>query len=340
MALNAHELSDAHRLAFESAPDAIVVIDGDDAVVFSNGAARDLESRGCAIDGLREQAGFRGFRDELRLRGRATLEARIGERIVLVSGRALGHRALLFMRDVTAEREAEEDVTRLWGLASIGALTASLVHDLGNLMTPLATLGDALAQDPSARIADAIVEELRRATNSASELVRDVRGFLRGRSQVPEPLAVNRVLTELRPLLERVVGRGVTLTIMLDAEEGSVVAERTRLERALLNLVANARDAMPEGGQLTIRMYSAWFDGEAHYALSVADRGVGMSPSERARAFEPLFTTKTESGGTGLGLWMVRRFVREARGRLSIQSEKGEGTEITLYLPRAGTPFS
>jgi len=340
MTLTPEDVGEVHRLAFEAAPDAILLLDDDGSLVLANAAARELAARGSAVSTLRDAPAYTQFRDDLRVRGRASFDARIGERLFFVHGRTLGTRALLFVRDVTVSREAEEDVTRLWGLASVGALTASLVHDVGNLMTPLAALGDALAVQGAGGIAEATAEELRRTTATAGELVRDVRGFLRGRSRPPEPLEVNRVLRELQPLIVRVVGQSVSPSLVLDSEDGSVIADRTRLERAVINLVANARDAMAAGGRLTIRTYSAWFDGDAYVALSVTDEGAGMTPSERERAFDPLFTTKSEGSGTGLGLWMVRRFVREARGRLSIQSEVGKGTQITLYLPRAGSPFS
>ena len=331
--LSADDISSVHRLSFETAPDAIMLMDESSSVVLANAAARELAAALPAFATLREDAAWPGFIADVRARGRGSFEAKIGERALAVVGRAMGTRTLLFLRDVTLARETEEDVTRLWGLASVGALTASLVHDIGNLMTPLGALGDALSAGAGGLTGAAIVE-LQRATRSAGELVRDVRAYLRGRPARVEHLDLNVVIDELRPLITRVVGESVQVVFAPDSEVCETLVDRTRLERCVLNLVANARDAMPEGGRLILRSYSALLDGESFVALSVVDEGIGMTSSQRARAFDALFTTKSGTTGTGLGLWMVRRFVRENGGRVSIHSEPGEGTQITLYLPR------
>lgn len=334
MALTTEDLSDVHRVVFETSPDAILLMDEDGQPILANAAARELPYRDAIVAAFRSDPQWMAFRVELRARGRATLEVRVGERACLVNGRTCGARTVLFLSDVTAARDAEDDVARLWGLASIGAFAGAFVHDIGNLLTPLSALGEALAREVSDReTGAATVAELRRATSSATELVRGVRAFLRGRPPEPEEVELNGVVLELRPLIERLVGDGVGVQLALNDEVGSIVIDRVRFERGLLNLVANARDAMPAGGRLIIRTYSALIDGESFVAMSVTDEGTGMSPSDRARVFEPLFTTKV-AGGTGLGLWVVHRFVREAGGRLEVHSEVGEGTHITLYLPR------
>ncbi len=340
MTLTAEDLSDVQRVVFETAPDAVLLMDEEGRAILANAAARELACREDVIAAFRSDPQWMAFRVELRARGRATLEARVGERSILVNGRTCGARTILFLSDVTVARDAADDVARLWGLASIGAFAGAFVHDVGNLITPLSALTEALSREVAGDTGAATVTELRRATTSASELVRGVRAFLRGRPLEPQEVQLNEVVLEMRPLIERLVGEGVGVVLALNDEVGAVTIERGRFERGLLNLVANARDAMPSGGRLIIRTYSALIDGEQFVAVSVTDEGAGMSPAERARAFEPLFTTKTAGGG--LGLWVVNRFVREAGGRLEVQSELGEGTQITLYLPRGvrGCPSS
>jgi signal transduction histidine kinase len=342
MPLTAEDLSDVHRVLFDTAPDAIMILDENGTPALVNAAARDLPCREDLLKAWRTDGEWFAFRAELRTRGRATLEVRIGERVIAISGRTCGPRSILFISDVTAAREAEADVARLWGLASIGAFAGSFVHDFGNLLTPLSALGDALARELSGNATGAaVVTELQRTTHSAAELVRGVRAFLRGRSTPPQQLDLNAIVLEMKPLIERLVGEGVGVVLSLNDEVGSIVVDRVRFERGLLNLVANARDAMPSGGRLIIRTYSALLDGEPFVALSVTDEGEGMSQADRARAFEPLFTTKGDAG-TGLGLWIVRRFIRESGGRLEVHSEQGEGTQVTLYLPQAlpGSSYS
>jgi C4-dicarboxylate-specific signal transduction histidine kinase len=144
---------------------------------------------------------------------------------------------------------------------------------------------------------------------------------------------VNDVVGELRPLVERIVGSGVEVTFSLGSETGAVVVDRVRLERSLLNLIANARDAMEGQGRLVVHTFAVLHDGVPHAAIGVRDDGCGMPAALRARAFEPLFTTKAGKG-SGLGLWLVHRFARDAGGSVEIRGDVADGTEVVVYLPR------
>lgn len=333
---SAEDLEELHRVAFETAPDAIVLLDHTGRVVRANAIARELPWRDAILPGWTTDPEWIAFRTELRARGRAAHEVRVDDRSLEIAGRTFGASCLLFIRDVTSARRAEDEWARMWGVASIGAFTASVVHDVGNLVTPLATLGEALARGPEdAAVRTAMVEEIRRVTQSAADLVAGVRGVLRGGPAKHEQLDVTSVVAEMRPLIERLVGGGVKVVFALDSSAGEAVVDRQRLERAMLNLVANARDAMPDGGRLTVHTYAAFADAASPYVVvSVADEGTGMSKTVQERAFDPLFTTK-DSAGTGLGLWNVRRFAADTGGHVEVRSEVGDGTVVSIHLPCA-----
>jgi two-component system, cell cycle sensor histidine kinase and response regulator CckA len=328
MALTNELIHDTHRLAFETSPDAIVLLEEDGSVAMANLAARELSVHDAIVEHWKGDSEWIAFRTELHARGRAVIELRLDEQIFEIAARRFGARSLLFLRDVTAARRSEDEVARLWGLASMGAFAASFVHDFGNLVTPLTALGSALAREVGADGAGAMfVNELRRTTEAATELVKGVRSFLRGRPSRPRAHDVHQLLLNLQPLIERMVGVATEVEFLLDEEAGEVVVDPVWFERGVLNLVANARDAMPDGGKLTIRSYSMYDDRDSYVAVSVTDDGRGMSAAEQARVFEH---------SEGLGLWVVQRFVRDAGGRIETLSEVGEGTRVTMYLPRVG----
>jgi signal transduction histidine kinase len=191
-----------------------------------------------------------------------------------------------------------------------------------------------------------MARDIRIATEKAAGLARQALGLLR-REPVrarAEPVCVNAVVADMRALIERVVGADVRVEVTLGVDAGSAKLERARLERALLDLAVNARDAMQEGGRLTMTTARVSFDateassmegsnGSDYVCLRMTDTGSGMTPEVRARIFEPFFTTKDPGRGTGLGLSAVRRFVADNGGCIAVHTQPGNGTTMVLYFP-------
>lgn len=269
-------------------------------------------------------------------------------RIVLVSMEPLdldGQACVLSIgQDVTELYHLQAHLREAARMEAVGQLAGGIAHDFNNLLTAIRGYSELLLEavdrgDPSRMLA----LEIRRATDRAANVTRQLLAF--GRRQVlrPEPLSVGDVVSEMRPLLRRVVGEDVRLETVLDGGHDVVRADRSQLEQVLLNLALNARDAMPAGGTLSIAI--AIEDDElAHAAqhghepdgpavvLSVADTGCGMTEEVLARAFEPFFTTKG-SRGTGLGLSSVYGVITQSGGHLSARSAPGQGSLFRACLP-------
>ncbi len=240
--------------------------------------------------------------------------------------------------DATEQRASEEALAHR-RLESMGYVTASTIHDFNNLLTPIlcaSTLLD-LELEPGTRAHD-MVTEIRDATERAAELVRQLMRFARRQPLAVHRVDVNLVIQELAPLMHRGLPEDVGLVLDLHGDHLDAVVDRGRLENALLNLVANARDAMPMGGNIVISSAASADRGdqstEGFIVLRITDEGEGMSAEVHARLYERLFTTKA-GRGTGLGLSAVRAFVVESGGHLSVYSELGRGTSVVIELPRA-----
>lgn len=252
-----------------------------------------------------------------------------------------------------ARQKAEESLRQSQKMDAVGRLTGGIAHDFNNLLTiilgGLEVIGrHAAAQPPSpalVRIGKAremAVQGARRAASLVSRLM----AFSRQQPLAPRPVDANRLVAGMSDMLRRTLGEPVALETVLAAELWSAFADENQLESAILNLAINARDAMPEGGKLTIETANCHLD-EAYVGaltepvaagqyiqIAVADTGVGMSAATVERAFEPFFTTKEVGKGTGLGLSQVYGFVRQSSGHIRIYSEPGEGTTVKIYLPR------
>jgi signal transduction histidine kinase len=241
--------------------------------------------------------------------------------------------------------EGERRVRRAQGLETVGLLAAGVLHDLNNLLAPIAGYADLLLAQPPGADAQ---EELRQIQSTARRAVALSQRLLdvgRARPPQPRPVDVNALLADLEGLVRRLVGPAVKVELCRGAGLWPARADPAGLERLVLNLAANARDAMPGGGRLTLETANAEV-GEAHaqglpaaragrYVLvSVRDTGVGMDEETRGRLFEPFFTTKGE-GGTGLGLTAAQEVVGQVGGFLSVWSEPGAGSSFRVYLPRA-----
>jgi two-component system cell cycle sensor histidine kinase/response regulator CckA len=234
------------------------------------------------------------------------------------------------MVDVTATRRRDEELRETQRLESVGQLAGGIAHDFNNLLGIIHGYAEMLEAEVPSRLG-ADVAEIRRAASRAADLTRQLLLFSRREPVQAAAVDVNAVAIEMRDMLARTVGEHVGFNMSL--ETGPCVAEipRRHLEQILVNLAVNARDAMPDGGQLTVATARAgeWI------VLRMADDGAGMPPDVVARAFDPFFTTKERGRGTGLGLATVYGVVMQAGGQVELDSEPQAGTIVTIVLPAA-----
>ena len=246
------------------------------------------------------------------------------------------------VHDVSDRKQLEERLNQVQKLDAIGRLAGGIAHDFNNLLTVITAHSGFLLGSLDAREVDlrADVEAIERAAQRATSLTRRLLAF--GRKQVLQPRIVdlNTIVVDTNKMLHRLIGEHITVVTELGSVLGDVQADPGQIEQVLVNLALNARDAMPEGGRLTISTANV----DAHQVptddaagpfvvLSVADSGCGMDAATRARIFEPFFTTK-ESTGTGLGLASVYGIVAQSGGFIDVTSVPGEGTKMAVYLPR------
>ena len=264
-----------------------------------------------------------------------------------------GRPAELFgtIMDVTETRQAQRQLAHAQKMEMVGQLTGGIAHDFNNMLMvvigSLERLVPSLAGDPkSARRAEMALQ----AALRCSDMTRRLLTFARRQQLHPEPVDLGALVAGMGELMERTLGGGVGIAIEAPAADAEPLwtasVDRSQAESALLNLVINARDAMPGGGTLRIRTENARFEEmqSAHgmsipagdyILLSVSDSGCGMPPDVLERAFEPFFTTKEAGKGTGLGLAMIHGFVKQSGGLIGVDSSPGSGTTFRLYLPRA-----
>ena len=252
-------------------------------------------------------------------------------------------------RDVSEQRSTEEALRQAQKMEAIGQLTGGIAHDFNNLLTGIIGSLDIVRRRIAAgrhgdvdRFIDAAVTSANRAAGLTHRLL----AFSRRQSLDLKPIDVNRLVTSIEDLLRRTLGEQMEFQTDLHGELWTAEVDPNQLETALLNLAINARDAMPQGGRLTIttrntriedsyaRRHEELAPGE-YIAIAVTDTGTGMTQEVIDRAFDPFFTTKPIGQGTGLGLSMVYGFAKQSRGHVRIRSEIGEGTTVTLYLARS-----
>ncbi|HEY5547353.1 MAG TPA: ATP-binding protein [Gemmatimonadaceae bacterium] len=256
--------------------------------------------------------------------------------------------AMIIARDVTARRQLASHLAQAERLDSIGKLAGHIAHDFNNLLT--AIIGNAeiaLRQlEPTDRVA-ADVAKIMDVSRRASSLTRQLLSFARRQSTSTRVIDVKRFIEDATPLLRRVIGDQIRLDIHLDAATPCVRFDRTQLEQVLVNLAANARDAMPAGGTLSIstarpaeREAVTELDGRTpgeYMVLTVSDTGIGMSAEVRKRIFEPFFSTKHGQGGTGLGLAVAYGAVRQHGGSIEVESTEHHGSTFRIYIPATTT---
>ncbi len=254
---------------------------------------------------------------------------------------------VLTVTDMTKRAQAEAVLREAQKMQAIGQLTGGIAHDFNNLLTiilgNLEMMRTRLDGDPALQ---ARIDRAAGAAQRGATLTAQLLAFARKQPLAPAPIDLTAIVPELMPLMQRTLGAHIDVRYVETAGLWPAMADHAQLESAVLNLALNARDAMPDGGRLTIEVANKVLDeayASAHHEvtpgdyamLAVSDTGHGMSPEVAARVFEPFFTTKPDGKGTGLGLAMVFGFVKQSGGHVKIYSEPGHGTTVRLYLPRA-----
>ena len=293
---------------------------------------------------------IRGVDEQRRRRDGAAVDVQIhGAPLRGGDRRIIG--AVVLLVDVTATRRLEEQLLQAQKMESIGRLAGGVAHDFNNLLTGIfgytSLLADELPADD--RGLGELVQGIHESAEKAAALTAQLLAFSRRQVLQPRIVALNEVVAGIEPLLRRIIGETVALRTVLRPGIGQIRADPSQVEQVIVNLVVNARDAMPDGGTVAIETGEATFDeaySQEHFdvapgdyvMLAVTDGGVGMDAETRMHLFEPFFTTKGPGRGTGLGLATTYGIVKQSGGHIWLYSEPGHGTTFKLYFPRVGEP--
>ncbi|MBI1181420.1 MAG: response regulator [Alphaproteobacteria bacterium] len=256
---------------------------------------------------------------------------------------------LVWFRDLTTQRraerarhDAETRLTQAQKMEAMGQLAGGIAHDFNNLLTVIVGSCEVLVEelDESETFLRSVAEQIEAAAGRGAELTHRLLALSKRQTLKPTVLDVNEMVASMSSLLRRALGETIVIREELDPAIGATLADVSNFENALLNLVINARDAMPEGGTLTIRTENRLVrdrrDTEPgdYVVLAVSDTGTGMTEEVKARAFEPFFSTKASGRGSGLGLATIHGFVSQSGGFVEIESTPGQGTTIGIAMPR------
>jgi PAS domain S-box-containing protein len=277
------------------------------------------------------------------------LWAEISLRSALIGGQIA---VLAIIRDVTEQRMAEAQLRQVQKMEAIGNLSGGMAHDFNNMLGVIIgnlDLARPLIKD-NHDVAELVAEAIGAALSSA-ELTRQLLAFARKQSLRAEHIAPNDLISGIVRLLRRTLGENIEIVVDLADDLWSVIADSAQLEASLTNLATNARDAMPNGGQLSIATVNRCLDADYaaanveatagdYAAIEVSDTGTGIAPEIAQHIFEPFYTTKDPGKGTGLGLSMVFGFIKQSGGHINVYSEPGVGTTFRLYLPRAAAKMA
>jgi two-component system cell cycle sensor histidine kinase/response regulator CckA len=351
---------------FQNATDALTVIDG-------AGAIQEVNAAACTLIGLDRLAligrplpkffesvsmtqGLWGSgRGDTPSRWEAVLlrpdTARRRVELTLTA-EVLPGRHLAALRDVTEQGRIEEQVRQAQKMEAVGRLAGGIAHDFNNLLTAVTGFAEMLvASLPPDGAERHRAAEILKASERGAGLVRQLLAFSRRQVTKPRVLDLNAVIRETDAMLRQILGEHLRLDLDLAVTPCATLADSSQIEQILVNLVVNARDAMPRGGTITVSTGRAALDDEfarlhvgarpgSYVTLSVADNGEGMGPETRARVFEPFFTTKVQGKGTGLGLATVYGIVKQNDGYIWVESAPGQGARFDVYLPESARPGS
>jgi two-component system cell cycle sensor histidine kinase/response regulator CckA len=254
--------------------------------------------------------------------------------------------------DITERVELEAQFRQAQKMEAVGRLAGGIAHDFNNLLTAILGYAElALEQLPADSGLAADIDQIRRAGLSASSLTRQLLAFSRRQMLKPEVICINDVVMRTETLLRRIIGEDIELSTRLDADLAHVSADPAQIEHVIVNLAVNARDAMADGGRLTVETGNVDLDGAfvsahmgaqtgRHVMMRVSDTGIGMDESIKTHIFEPFFTTKEKTKGTGLGLATVYGVVKQSGGFIWVESAPGQGATFTMYFPVVEGPLT
>jgi len=303
------------------------------------------EDRPAVLARLREAGRLMSF--ENRLRRKDGREVWVLANMALVPGESGEQVIESTLVDITERKQLEQHLWQSQKMDALGSLAGGVAHDFNNVLTAILGYADLVLLDlPADSPHRKDLDEISRAAQRAGDLTRQLLTFSRRQPIEPRVLNLNDVVADTDKMLRRLIGQEVQLVTVLAPTLGTIRADSSQVHQVLLNLAVNARDAMPDGGTLTIETHEVDIDGAyaqehvdaqpgAYALLAVSDTGTGMDAATRARVFEPFFTTKEKGKGTGLGLATVYGIVRQHGGHISLYSEIGRGTTFKIYLPRA-----
>jgi PAS domain S-box-containing protein len=354
------------RLISENAADMIAVVDVDGQRLYNSpsyqkmlGYSQEELGKTSAFDQIHadDRKGVMDAAAEARRTGRGrTVEYRIrhkdGRWLTLESTASVVtnrsgqvEKLVIVNRDITERKQLEEQLYRSQKLEAIGRLSGGVAHDFNNLLGLIIGYAEALQQriPPEDPYREA-VDEIQNAGKRAAALTQQLLAFSRKQVLEPRVLSLNTIITDVEKMLRRLVGEDIEMVLMLSPTTGTVKADRSQIEQVVLNLVVNARDAMPRGGKLTIET-GRWRLDEAtvsrhpyvipgpYSMLKVTDTGCGMDAELQSHIFEPFFTTKEKGKGTGLGLATAYGVIKQSGGYIWVDSEVDKGTSFRIYLP-------
>jgi PAS domain S-box-containing protein len=365
------ESEEKYRTLFDSAGDAIFIHDMEGRILASNTAACErygytqsqlLSMTIAMVDSpeqgaqapervarLREEGALQ-FETEHRHRDGRLIPVDVNARRISWSGQPA---TMSICRDITERKRAEVEHRRLeeqfqvsQKMEAIGSLAGGVAHDFNNLLTVILNYtGFAIDRVGKSDPLQEFLVEVKKAGERAAVLTRQLLAFSRKQVLAPQVVDLNQLVANLDKMLRRLIGEDIHLEQRLAPDLGRIKADPGQIEQVIMNLVVNARDAMPDGGKLTIETTNIDLDEEyatrhpavtpgPHVLLAISDSGCGMDATTKKRLFEPFFTTKAKDKGTGLGLSTVYGIVKQSGGDIQVYSEVGRGTSFKVYLPR------
>jgi two-component system, cell cycle sensor histidine kinase and response regulator CckA len=300
------------------------------------------EDRSALLDQLNQSGSVRDYEITFRTKSGEQRTALDSAEVVEIAGKKC---ILAVFKDITEQRTLEKQLRQAQKMEAIGQLSGGIAHDFNNLLSVIIGYSEALEESlPQDSRLQKNCQQIKKAGQSAASLTRQLLAFSRQQVLEPKVLDLNAVVLNVEKMLCRLIGEHIELATALDPALARVKADQGQIEQVIINLAVNARDAMPNGGKLTVQTANVEVDQDhirrhplhppgSYVLLTVSDTGVGMDAETQARIFEPFFTTKEMGKGTGLGLATVYGVVKQSGGFIWVYSELGHGTTFKIYLP-------